>query len=126
MLGTRVLIAALKPLANCLCPRCLVEKHQVAEAGTAADEERRANSRRTDDAAVHSKIRRARELVFKGYSLSSKRVKALLEPQSLTPIRVRSPLCFRLRYLADTLSRVLSPLSSPTTALIYTSSSLLT
>ncbi|KAI0720621.1 hypothetical protein C8T65DRAFT_545085, partial [Cerioporus squamosus] len=83
----KVLIAALKPLARCLCPRCLTEKTEVSEAGTAADEERRTSKRRADDAATHSKIRRARELIFKGYSLSSKRVKKLLEPQSLNPIR---------------------------------------
>ncbi|KAI0701452.1 hypothetical protein C8T65DRAFT_788248 [Cerioporus squamosus] len=83
----KVLIAALKPLARCLCPRCLTEKTEVSEAGTAADEERRTSKRRADDAATHSKIRRARELIFRGYSLTSKRVKKLLEDQSLNPIR---------------------------------------
>ena len=85
----RALIAALKPLANCLCPRCLIEKNEVSDAGTVADKERRESKQRMDNEAVHSKIRRARALVFKGYSLNSKRVKELLDSQSLNPIRVR-------------------------------------
>ncbi|KAI0690727.1 hypothetical protein C8T65DRAFT_587702, partial [Cerioporus squamosus] len=83
----KALIAALKPLANCLCPRCLVKKDEVCEAGTAADCDRRVAERRVDSTAVHSKIRRARKLVFQGRSLNSARVKELLEPQSLNPIR---------------------------------------
>ncbi|KAI0717666.1 hypothetical protein C8T65DRAFT_528232, partial [Cerioporus squamosus] len=81
----KALIAALKPLANCLCPRCLTEKAEVCEAGTAEDSDRRQSKRRMDDGAVHSKIRRARKQVFQGHSLNSDRVKELLEPQSLIP-----------------------------------------
>ena len=84
----RALIAALKPLANCLCPRCLTAKSEVSDAGSVADKERRESKRRMDNGTVHSKIQRARALVFKGYSLNSKRVKELLDSQSLNPIRV--------------------------------------
>ena len=99
----RMLIAALRPLANCLCPRCLTEKNEVSEAGSVADKERRESKRRMDNRTVHSKIRRARALIFKGYSLNSKRVKELLDSQSLNPIQVR---CSRFPGLPVTLFKL--------------------
>ena len=97
----RALIAALKPLANCLCPRCLTQKNEVNEAGTTEDHDRRETLQRKDNNIVHSKIRRARKLVFGGRSLNSERVKELLDPQSLTPVRV-SRICFMTRLMSDT------------------------
>ncbi|RDX39513.1 hypothetical protein OH76DRAFT_1491066 [Lentinus brumalis] len=52
--------------------------------GTITEKERRVAKRRTDDAAVHSKMRRARALIHQGSALSSK--SANLAFQALTPI----------------------------------------
>ena len=83
-----MLVAALKPLATCLCPRCLVEKNEVHKAGTPEDDEHRMNTSRVDSAVVHGKIRRARKLIFQGRSINSRRVKDLLNAQSLNPVQV--------------------------------------
>ncbi|PIL34014.1 hypothetical protein GSI_03722 [Ganoderma sinense ZZ0214-1] len=70
----KMLIAALKPLARCLCPRCLVTQTQVADAGTPRDERRRAQTR-MDDHPLHDSISRAWRWIFEGHRMTSKRVK---------------------------------------------------
>ncbi|TBU49531.1 hypothetical protein BD309DRAFT_834404, partial [Dichomitus squalens] len=82
----KVLIAALRPLARCLCPRCLITKDQVADAGTKTDDRRRAHTRQ-DTKTLQANIKRARKNIFKGCSLAGPRVKSWLDPESLTPIQ---------------------------------------
>ena len=82
-----MLIAALKPLARCLCPRCLTTKDQVADAGTQRDAHRRARSRK-DDHPLHKSIARARRWIFEGHRMTSKCVKDQLDARSLNPIQV--------------------------------------
>lgn len=83
----RVLIAALRLLATCLCPPCLTPKDKVAQAGTKADERWR-NHKRQDTEALRAKILRARKNLFKGYSITGKLVTSWLNAESLTPIQV--------------------------------------
>lgn len=83
----RMLIAALKPLARCLCPRCLTTKDEVSDAGTHRDTHRRAR-KRMDDHALHRSIARARRWIFEGHRMTSKRVKDQLNARSLNPIQV--------------------------------------
>ncbi|TBU42746.1 hypothetical protein BD309DRAFT_826103, partial [Dichomitus squalens] len=82
----KVLIAALRPLARCLCPRCLTPKDKVSEAGTKLDDHRRMVLRQ-DTMALRANILRARKNVFRGYSLAGKRVMSWLDAESLTPIQ---------------------------------------
>ncbi|TBU39473.1 hypothetical protein BD309DRAFT_836154, partial [Dichomitus squalens] len=82
----KVLIAALRPLAHCLCPRCLTPKDRVSAAGTKSDERWRARKRQ-DTKALQAKILRARKNIFKGFSLTGKRVTTWLNAESLTPIQ---------------------------------------
>ncbi|KAI1795334.1 hypothetical protein LXA43DRAFT_1090982 [Ganoderma leucocontextum] len=82
----KMLIAALKPLGRCLCPRCLTTKDQVADAGTHQDECRCARTR-TDDHPLHAAISRARGWIFEGHRVTSKHVKDQLDTRSLNPIR---------------------------------------
>ena len=77
-----MLIAALKPLARCLCPRCLTTKDKVADAGTRRDKRRP----RADDHPLHKSIARARRWIFEGHRVTSKRVKDQLDARSLNPI----------------------------------------
>ncbi|KAL1936950.1 hypothetical protein VTO73DRAFT_3264 [Trametes versicolor] len=83
----KILLTALKPLSNHPCPRCLIHHDDLCEAGTPEDAERRAE-KRVDSEDLRKTILRARKLVLeKGRSLKSKKVQALLEPQSLNPIQ---------------------------------------
>ncbi len=98
----RMLIAALKPLGRCLCPRCLVTQSEVVDAGIRQDERRRAEIR-TDDHPLHASISRARRWIFEGHRVTSKRVKGQLDARSLNPIRIcpfaRKYLCCQPTYV---------------------------
>ncbi|KAJ3554423.1 hypothetical protein NM688_g3120 [Phlebia brevispora] len=83
----RVLLLALRFLAQCPCPTCLTEKKYIPQMGLKTDERRR-NNHRQDDPWVHNLIQRARKLIFeKGLSIHSTRVEALLKDTSLLPLR---------------------------------------
>ena len=83
----RILATALKPLARCLCPRCLVTKDEVRDAGTEKDTQR-VKKRRIDSEALRENIQRARRSVFKGFSLTGDIVQHRLESECLNPIQV--------------------------------------
>ncbi|KAI0641474.1 hypothetical protein C8Q79DRAFT_919347 [Trametes meyenii] len=83
----KILVSALKPLACCPCPRCLVAKADIPETVAPDDQEPLAPAR-TDSKQQQCDIRKARKLIFKdGRSLASKRVKDLLDARSLNPIQ---------------------------------------
>ncbi|KAH9855280.1 hypothetical protein C2E23DRAFT_724903 [Lenzites betulinus] len=84
----KILLTALKPLSTHPCPRCLVTRDHLHEAGTPQDARRRAD-KRLDTPGVRRKIQRARNLVFKkGRSLKSKSVGDLLNDKSLNAVQV--------------------------------------
>ncbi|RPD71051.1 hypothetical protein L226DRAFT_469154 [Lentinus tigrinus ALCF2SS1-7] len=82
----KILIAALKPLALCMCPRCLTRMDDIADAGSPEDDLRRA-AKRQDDAANQILIKKARRCLFKGFSPAGKCIKDLLHDKSLNPIQ---------------------------------------
>ncbi|CDO77605.1 hypothetical protein BN946_scf184936.g30, partial [Trametes cinnabarina] len=86
----KILLTALKPLSKHPCPRCVVAKDEMCKAGTPADMHARRENVRTDTPALKCAIKRARKLLFKGASLGSKRIQALLDSESLNPIEVQS------------------------------------
>ncbi|KAI0651092.1 hypothetical protein C8Q79DRAFT_898265 [Trametes meyenii] len=82
----KILVTALKPLARCPCPRCLVAKADIPETVAPDDIEPLAPPR-MDSKQQQRNIRKARKLILKdGRSLASKRVKDLLDARSLNPI----------------------------------------
>ncbi|PIL35257.1 hypothetical protein GSI_01982 [Ganoderma sinense ZZ0214-1] len=83
----KVLIAAMKPLARCLCPRCLMPKDKVAEAGSKADDQRRRNCKRQDTKTLQANVQRARKNLFKGFSINGTHVTNWTDAESLTPIQ---------------------------------------
>ena len=84
----RILLACLKYLAKCPCPRCKINKDKIIEMGTRADDYRR-NCTREDDDDVVWRIALARQFIFeRGIPLTSVFVDRLLGPLSLTPTRV--------------------------------------
>jgi hypothetical protein len=84
----RVLIASIKSLAMCLCPRCLIRKQQVGDLGTKNDRKRRKKDR-ADDEHHRKKVARAREGIFeKGYKVTGAKVERMLGEESIAPIKV--------------------------------------
>lgn len=87
----RVLIATIRDMGSCPCPRCKVKKSDLFKSGTTQDmQERRANVRK-DDAAFRSKVKDARTQIFDhGYTIDSgAKVEPILKPESLVPTEVR-------------------------------------
>ncbi|RDX49215.1 hypothetical protein OH76DRAFT_1351066, partial [Lentinus brumalis] len=83
----KILACALKPLSRNLCPRCLVQKDDICEAGTHCDMCRRARNKRMDTAELRERILRARRNAFKGRALGGCFVKKVLNRGSLNPIQ---------------------------------------
>jgi hypothetical protein len=85
----RILLACIKFLGLCLCPRCLVEKKDVSKMGTTSDMATRGDNIRIDDQSRKKKILRARKYIFKrGVGVNGVRIKELLADESLVPTEV--------------------------------------
>ncbi|TDL17170.1 hypothetical protein BD410DRAFT_886035 [Rickenella mellea] len=70
----KVLLASIRSLSNCPCPRCLTEKGQIHQLGTDTD-------------AHRFTIEQSRKFIFeRGYAVKSTAVEKLLEKESLVPI----------------------------------------
>ncbi len=96
---SRILMACLKYLANCPCPRCLILKSRVPRLGTKADARDRQKLARIDSEQIHNKINRARQRLFvDGKSINSVFVNQELQPTSLVPTRVGDSLAFQLLF----------------------------
>lgn len=86
----RVLIATTRQNGDCPCPRCFVRHDDLGQLGTPADLEIRDAVRR-DDNARQQLVESARRKVFEDkVVVNNKNVEAMLKPQSLHPIMVRS------------------------------------
>jgi hypothetical protein len=84
-----VLIAAIRELGKCPCPRCFITLDLVRELGTKTDTIIRRTFRRFDDEAHRVLVERARRKIYEqGYAVKSKHVEQLLQPTSLVPTKV--------------------------------------
>ncbi|KAI0703342.1 hypothetical protein C8T65DRAFT_258430 [Cerioporus squamosus] len=82
----KVLLATIRDMGNCPCPRCLVRKQDINAVGTPQDMETRVNNARHDDEERRQKVAAARNLIYeKGRGVGSKPVDELLKAQSLVP-----------------------------------------
>lgn len=82
----RVLIANIRNLGRCPCPRCLVRKDQIQNVATDIDMVQRQTFARRDTAERRNKIASARELIYeKGYVVDTAQVEAKLKDESLVP-----------------------------------------
>lgn len=89
----RVLIATIRDMGGCPCPRCTIPKEKIAGLGTRADQKIRVTHQRVDDEVRQSKVQQARDLVYtEGYVVTSQRVEEILKDESLVPTKV-SPFC---------------------------------
>lgn len=84
----RVIIAGIRNLGACPCPRCLVKLDSVHLLGTTHDRSVRISLAR-DEKARRELVATARNLIYHDqYAVNSARVEALLAPQSLVPTKV--------------------------------------
>jgi len=89
-LNQRVLLAGIRNLGSCPCPRCRVPLKLVHDIGTRRDMSERISLARVDDNDYRTKISSARELIFRdGYQVDSAAVNNLLKGESLVPVTVR-------------------------------------
>ncbi|KAF8074854.1 hypothetical protein FPV67DRAFT_601603 [Lyophyllum atratum] len=82
----KVLLATIRNLGKCPCPRCLIPKERIPEMGTKFDAARRQTLARSADLWFRQKIERARDAIYRlGFVVKSVVVERLLDEQSLVP-----------------------------------------
>jgi hypothetical protein len=92
-LFSRILLASIRQLGICPCPRCLIPLSEVHKLGTKRDIARRVTRARVDDQSRRGKVVAARRLIYqKNYPINSLAVENLLKEQSLVPTDVRDPI----------------------------------
>lgn len=84
----RALLATIRNLGRCPCPRCEIQKVHVGGLGTTVDQQRR-NHERTDTLSRIGRIDLARKFIFeKGAGVTSTRVENILKERSEVPTHV--------------------------------------
>ncbi|KAJ3820227.1 hypothetical protein F5880DRAFT_1625285 [Lentinula raphanica] len=79
----KVLLATIRDLGSCPCPRCLCPKASLDQMGTRQDRTLRTNNLRT---FLMGKVKAAREYIYrKGFGIRSARVESLLKATSSVP-----------------------------------------
>ena len=89
---SRVLLATIRSLAKCPCPRCFVEKDKIPRLGLKVDKRTRERER-VDDHPRRKNVELTRTWIFeRGYRLNSVYVDRVLGPKSYIPTRVSIPI----------------------------------
>ncbi|KAF8322961.1 hypothetical protein F5887DRAFT_1086897 [Amanita rubescens] len=84
----KVLLACIKYLAKCPCPRCLIIKDDISDIGKRRDMINRMKCARIDDPTTQVLIAGARNAIFEcGASFSCQYIEAATGDRSLTPVR---------------------------------------
>lgn len=87
----RVLLATIRDLGNCPCPRCRILKEAIRNVGSAEDMASRSTSQRVDNPARQGIIAKARRLIYgKGLAVKTPKVEKILFAESWVPTMVRS------------------------------------
>ncbi|KAJ7166408.1 hypothetical protein C8R43DRAFT_1162986, partial [Mycena crocata] len=82
----KVLIATLRDMGKCPCPRCKIAKEDLPGLGTPKDTAVRVEQVRRDDTARRDKVAEARKLIYEdGYVVNSTKVDDILKEESLVP-----------------------------------------
>jgi hypothetical protein len=102
------MLASIRNLGLCPCPRCLIPKERLQNLGKARDRQQRLTLRRRDDAQRRSAVASARKLIYeKNYAVDSQGVERLLKAQSLVPTYVRDCRISVYRFLTADTERIL-------------------
>jgi hypothetical protein len=82
----RILIAGVRNLGTCPCPRCLIPLARVHNLGMDRDMSQRKTMARVDDHQRRHKILSARRFIYDlNHAVNSAAVEALLRKESLVP-----------------------------------------
>ncbi|TFK59842.1 hypothetical protein BDN72DRAFT_780189 [Pluteus cervinus] len=82
----KILIATMRNMAICPCPRCTIPKTSFWKFGQESDMNDRVTLKRIDDDDHREAVSDARELIYeKGYVITSEHVDNLLKDKSFTP-----------------------------------------
>ena len=88
----RALLASIRNLGACPCPRCEVRKDQIPQVGTIPDDVRRTNHRRANGPSLKMRISVSRAAIYeRGKGIKSTAVEDLLSPLSYVPTLVSAP-----------------------------------
>ncbi|KAF9643157.1 hypothetical protein BDM02DRAFT_3104798 [Thelephora ganbajun] len=83
----KVLLACIRNLGTCPCPRCLIKKKYLPGLGTRVDIQQRAKLR-TCDQRYQDKIETTQKIIYEnGYVVNSKAVNRVIGSESFTPTR---------------------------------------
>ncbi|KDQ29950.1 hypothetical protein PLEOSDRAFT_1074586 [Pleurotus ostreatus PC15] len=85
----KTLLATIRYLGGCPCPRCLITKANIRKMGMVSDMKARLRSsqRRVDSLALGNKIEAVRRYLFRGALVNGTKVDGHLKAMSLTPTR---------------------------------------
>lgn len=104
----RVLLATIRNLGGCPCPRCLTPKDRIIDLGTQLDRQRRLKTR-TNDEDRRSRIARIRDWIYvEGRALKNKFIELTLGPKSEVATSVSGSLGIESTRCMSDLSRTLS------------------
>ena len=82
----RILIASIRNLGVCPCPRCLISLNRVHNLGMVRDMTQRRTLARVDDNHRRGKVLAARRVIYeKNYQVNSAAVEAILQKESWVP-----------------------------------------
>lgn len=89
----RVLLATIRNLGDCPCPRCYVRKHEIHKLGTVQDIDLRKTKARVDDEARRGRVTLARDFIYGDHrsTVNSNAVENVLKERSEVPTLVGSP-----------------------------------
>lgn len=88
-IASRCIIATIKDLGHCPCPRCLVTKEEIPAVGQQRDINRRTTKARTDSSQRRRKVELARNAIDEhGTAVDSKTLDIFLFDESLIPVKV--------------------------------------
>ena len=97
--GYRILIANIRNLGGCPCPRCLIPKVKLQDVATENDMLQRTILARRDTEERRERISSARQLIYQDrYVIDTPRVENLLKPESLVPTIVCVLGCMDISY----------------------------
>jgi hypothetical protein len=89
LIAFRILLAGIRNMGNCPCPRCLVTKADLHKLGSTSDRAQRVSKARVDDHIRRFNIAQARSAIYDdNLQVSSAAVESFLKPESLLPTRV--------------------------------------
>lgn len=87
---SRIILASIRNLGICPCPRCLIPKSLTHSLGMTRDMSKRLSLARVDDNQRRGSVSTARKLIYeRNYAVDSVPIENILKEQSLVPTTVR-------------------------------------